>query len=224
MFPRILFVALVFAAVLTASSCDMSAKNKKKTQNTEVIVTPTINLDSLEEKEIKIDSTKIAFGFDFPVGKPDSKGYYDYQGFTKNNHLGEDWNGVGGSNTDLGDTIYSIANGQVVYAEDFGGGWGNTVRIVHELPDGSTYESVYAHCDSILTKTDSWLLKGEPLGTIGTAHGQYLAHLHLEIREEIGLPIGEGYSTDTTGYVNPTAFIKKHRKLSKEIDSTSTDN
>jgi murein DD-endopeptidase MepM/ murein hydrolase activator NlpD len=212
MAPKTVLVCTLFAFVLFESNCVRSAKDKKE-NSTEKIV------ESIPVKEIKIDSSKIAFGFDFPVGKPDGKGYYDYQGFTKNNHLGEDWNGIRGSNTDLGDTIYSIGNGQVTFAEDIGGGWGNTIRIVHELPDGRKYESVYAHCDTIISRANSWTLKGEPIGTIGTGNGQYLAHLHLEIREEIGLAVGNGYSADTTGYVNPTAFIKKHRQIPASIDS-----
>jgi len=203
-------------------SCGISAKNEKVVNTIEGIA-DSLSLEVIQEKELKIDSTKIAFGFDFPVGKPDGKGYYDYQGFTKNNHLGEDWNGVGGGNTDLGDTIYAIANGKVTYAEDFRAGWGNTIRIVHELPDGKNYESVYAHCDTILTMSQNWVQKGEPIGTIGTAHGQYFAHLHLELRETIGLPIGNGYSTDTTGYINPTAFIKKHREIITKRDSVLSE-
>lgn len=221
MFSKIIFVAFVFACVIAVSSCGMSAKNKKAYHTPETLA-DTISVDSVPEKEIEIDSSKIAFDFDFPVGKPDAKGYYDYQGFTMNNHLGEDWNGLRGGNSDLGDTIYSIANGHITYAEDFGGGWGNTVRIVHEMPEGSFYESVYAHCDTLLAKRDVWILKGEPIGTIGTAHGQYYAHLHLEVREKIGMPIGNGYSADTTGYVNPTAFIKKNRQMGNDIDSTTT--
>ena len=41
----------------------------------------------------------VSDGFDFPVGPPDAKGYYDAQSFGKNRHLGSDWNGVGGGNT-----------------------------------------------------------------------------------------------------------------------------
>ena len=52
-------------------------------------------------------------GFDFPVGKPDGKNYYNAQPLGKNDHLGDDWNGTGGGNTDLGDPVYSIANGWV---------------------------------------------------------------------------------------------------------------
>ena len=195
----------VFAFIIALSSCGMVAKEKKSVDSLETLA-DTNQVQHFIEKKIEFDSSKIAFTFDFPVGKPDAKGYYDYQGFTENRHLGEDWNGLGGGNTDLGDTIYSIANGQVIYAEDFGGGWGNTARIVHELPDGKFYESVYTHCDTILTKSGTWLLKGAPIGTIGTAHGQYYAHLHLEIREQLGMPIGEGYSADTTGYVNPSVL------------------
>jgi len=219
---KISHIAFVFVAVLVVCSCGISAKNEKVVNTIEGIA-DSLSLEVIQEKELKIDSTKIAFGFDFPVGKPDGKGYYDYQGFTKNNHLGEDWNGVGGGNTDLGDTIYAIANGKVTYAEDFRAGWGNTIRIVHELPDGKNYESVYAHCDTILTMSQNWVQKGEPIGTIGTAHGQYFAHLHLELRETIGLPIGNGYSTDTTGYINPTAFIKKHREIITKRDSVLSE-
>lgn len=223
MFQKIIIVTVVFVSILVASSCGISAKEKKTDMVSEIII-DTILVDSVVEEEVEIDSSKIAFGFDFPVGKPDSKGYYDYQGFQKNRHLGEDWNGVGGGNTDLGDTIYSVANGQVVYAEDFGGSWGNTVRIVHELPNGEFYESIYAHSDTILTVKNSWVLKGEPISTIGTANGIYLAHLHLEIREVVGMPIGKGYSNDTTGYKNPTTFIKQHRQINTTIDSTTTNN
>tara|TARA_R110002049_G_scaffold177010_4_gene344147 strand:+ start:209 stop:340 length:132 start_codon:yes stop_codon:yes gene_type:complete len=37
------------------------------------------------------------------------------------------------------------------------------------------------------------------------------AHLHLEIRNKVDLDIGAGYSTDTTGYLNPTEFITLNR-------------
>lgn len=155
----------------------------------------------------------IADGFDFPVGKPNAKGYYNAQKFTENYHLGDDWNAVTGGNSDLGDPIYSIAKGYVHFAEDIGGGWGNVIRIWHQTKNGKRIESVYAHCDSILIKAGQFISKGQKIGTIGTADGQYLAHLHFEIREDITLPIGPGYAKDTQGYLDPTLFIKNHRKL-----------
>ncbi len=150
-----------------------------------------------------------AKSFDYPVGKPDGKGYYNAQKFTKNNHLGDDWNGVGGGNSDLGDPIYSIANGYVTAAEDLDGGWGKVIRIVH-LFKGKYYESIYAHCQTMTVQKDTWVKKGVPIATIGNADGIYLAHLHLEIRDTLFMEIGPGYSNDTRGYLDPTLFINKN--------------
>lgn len=153
-------------------------------------------------------------GFNYPVGPPNGKGYYNAQKFTENTHLGDDWNGTGGGNTDLGDPVYAIANGYISQAYDTGGGWGNVVRVVHliESQDSSyLIESLYAHLDTITVEAGSWIKKGAQIGTIGNANGQYYAHLHLEIRTTINLPLGGGYSSDTTGYTNPTRFIEAHR-------------
>ena len=162
------------------------------------------------EKETKKDII-YTDGFDFPVGKPDAKGYYNAQKFTENNHLGDDWNGVGGGNTDLGDPIYNIANGYVTFAEDIGGGWGKVVRIVHHIDENTEVESLYAHCDTMIVIEGDYVAKGTQIATIGNNNGTYYAHLHLEIREEVGMSIGGGYSSDTTGYVDPTEFIKQNR-------------
>lgn len=155
----------------------------------------------------------IADKFDFPVGKPNAKGYYNAQGFKKNRHLGDDWNGNGGGNTDLGDPIYSIANGYIKQAMYEGSGWGNVIRIIHKLPDGTYVESLYAHCDEMNVKAKQWVKRGEQIATIGNANGAYYAHLHLELRTTIDMELGGGYSTDTTGFVNPTWFINKHWRI-----------
>src|SRR5213596_4270105 len=47
--------------------------------------------------------TKLADGFDFPLGIPDAQGYYKARGFRSNGHIGEDWDGIRGGDTDLGD-------------------------------------------------------------------------------------------------------------------------
>jgi murein DD-endopeptidase MepM/ murein hydrolase activator NlpD len=157
----------------------------------------------------------IADGFDYPVGKPDGTGYYDAQPFTKNRHLGSDWNGLGGGNTDIGDPVYAVANGYVTYAKDAGRGWGNIVRVIHCIPGkpNKYIESFYAHLDKIKVKEGVLLKRRDVLGTIGTANGAYIAHLHFELRNKIDMLIGPGYSTDTTGYLNPTVFLKRNRAL-----------
>lgn len=74
-------------------------------------------------------------GFDYPVGPPDARGYYCAQEFSVNRHLGEDWNGARGGNTDINDPVYAAANGVVVFADWVSAGWGNVIRIVHRVPD-----------------------------------------------------------------------------------------
>ncbi|HEX8119063.1 MAG TPA: hypothetical protein VF521_17425, partial [Pyrinomonadaceae bacterium] len=85
-----------------------------------------------------------ADGFDFPFGDGEGGGSYTdpatgkrYGGwyvathfaesYSLGLHTGEDWNGAGGGNTDLGQPVYSVANGRVVFAEDCGRLWGNVV-------------------------------------------------------------------------------------------------
>lgn len=153
-------------------------------------------------------------GFVFPVGKSNTDGYYNAQKFGENNHLGEDWNGIGGGNTDLGDPIYAAANGYVFFAENIGGGWGNVIRVVHYLPDHEKYsylESVYAHCYEISVKTGDFVKRGQKIGTIGTNDGQYLAHLHFELRHVVGWSLLWGYQENKYGFLNPTNFIEKNR-------------
>lgn len=157
----------------------------------------------------------LSSGFDFPVGRPMAKGYYNAQKFTENNHLGEDWNGNGGGDTDLGDPVYSSSEGIVFFAEDLKGGWGNVIRILHNFgteEEPLWYETVYAHLDEILVKEGQKVERGEKIGTIGTAHGKYKAHLHFEVRDKIGMDIGQGYSKNTDGYLEPTQFILGNRK------------
>jgi len=153
----------------------------------------------------------ITDGFDYPVGKPDADGYYNAQPFGENNHLGDDFNALTGGDTDLGDPVYTVANGYVRFAQDVGGGWGNVIRVVHKMPDGTWVESLYGHCDTMLVKTRDWVKRGDQIGTIGNAHGQYKAHLHFEMRNNLLLRIGPGYAKNKDGYLNPVDFIDKNR-------------
>ena len=160
---------------------------------------------------VNYDTIQFTNGFDFPVGKPDATAYYNAQRFTENGHLGEDWNGIGGGNTDLGDPIYAVANGYVSFSENVNGGWGNVIRIIHFIDSNKQVESLYAHCDKRLVQEGEFVRKGTQIGTIGTNDGQYFAHLHFELRNIVNLPIGGGYSSNTEGYLDPTTFINRHR-------------
>ena len=157
------------------------------------------------------NSQYIADGFDFPVGKPHGYGYLDAQPFQQNDHLGEDW--IKKGRKEMGVAIYASANGIVSFADNHGSGWGNVITIVHKTPTGRFYETLYAHLQKIRVVEGDLVRKGQNIGTMGDADGVYWVHLHFELRDDIYLPIGGGYSANTSGYLNPKKFIRKNRKL-----------
>lgn len=161
--------------------------------------------------------TRLADGFDQPVGKPDAEGYYRARGFRSNYHMGDDWNGLAGGNSDLGKPVYSTANGIVVMARDMRMGWGNLVIIRHPYLENNKLQivdSVYAHLDRILLKENQQVVRGQQVGTIGSNRGMYPAHLHFEIRKNLSIGFNQrGFRRDISNYYSPVAFIKAHRKL-----------
>ncbi len=169
--------------------------------------------------------TRLADGFDQPVGKPDADGYYTSRGFRARYHMGEDWNGDGGGNSDLGKPVYATANGLVVFARDMRMAWGNLVIIRHVfLEEGKLkmVDSVYAHLDKIMVRDAQQIVRGQQVGTIGTAHGRYPAHLHFEIRKNLNIGYNQrGFPRDLSAYYSPSAFIGPRRKLAGAGRSTA---
>ena len=161
--------------------------------------------------------TKLADGFDFPVGRPDAQGYYKARGFRSKGHLGEDWDGVGGGDTDLGDPIYSIGDGIVVFARDCHMGWGNVIIVRHTYREGGTVKNVdalYGHLNSMLVRRGQTIARGRKIATMGTAHGLYDAHLHLEIRKNLEIGMSRAaFAKDFSNYYDPSQFIQTHRRL-----------
>ena len=202
--------ALIIIGTLTV----LAVQSKKQKTSKNALSTKSQILSLNDKKSYQVTpfpDDYIAHHFDYPVGTANANGYYNAQGFTENNHLGDDWNGTGGGNTDFGDPIYAIADGRVKSAEDYKGGWGKIIRILHQLPNGEMVESFYAHCETMMVKEGDWIKRGDQIATMGNADGAYLAHLHFEIRTDTSMGIGGGYSSDTEGYVDPTAFIEAHR-------------
>jgi murein DD-endopeptidase MepM/ murein hydrolase activator NlpD len=160
---------------------------------------------------------RVADGFDFPVGRPDAKGYYRARGFRVNGHLGEDWDGVGGGDTDLGDPIYVIGDGVVVFARDCHMGWGNVIIVRHAYREGGVthnIDSLYGHLQKLMVRPGQKVRRGEQIATLGNAHGLYDAHLHLEIRKNIEIGMSRAkFSQDYSNYFDPSQFILTHRHL-----------
>jgi murein DD-endopeptidase MepM/ murein hydrolase activator NlpD len=160
--------------------------------------------------------TRIADGFDQPVGKPNAEGYYTSRGFLSY-HPGEDWDGLKGGNSDLGDPVYAIGHGYVTFARDARMGWGNVVLIRHIFMENGqlqTVDSMYAHMDKILVREGQQITRGQQVGTIGTNHGMYVAHLHFEIRKNLSIGINRSaFKRDFSNYYRPGQFIAARRKL-----------
>jgi murein DD-endopeptidase MepM/ murein hydrolase activator NlpD len=161
--------------------------------------------------------TKLADGFDLPVGKPDARGYYKARGFRSHGHLGEDWDGVGGGDTDLGDPVYCIGDGVVVFARDCHQGWGNVIIVRHAYREGGSVrnvDSLYGHLDRILVHRGEAVKRGQQIAAIGNAHGLYDAHLHLEVRKNIAIGMSrDKFAQDLSNYYDPSEFIVSHRHL-----------
>ena len=163
---------------------------------------------------LELESIPTATHFDFPLGNENGAMAYNAQHFTENKHLGDDLNGIGGENSDLGDPIYAIADGRVLLARDGGPGWGNVVILLHaylENGERKYVESYYGHVQEMLVHSGETVKRGQQVATVGNANGRYFAHLHLEMREFITPFIGPGYRDDTHGWINPTKFIEQHR-------------
>jgi murein DD-endopeptidase MepM/ murein hydrolase activator NlpD len=125
--------------------------------------------------------------------------------------LGEDWNGKGGGDTDLGAPVYSIAHGFVVFAKDYRAGWGNVIIIRHAYQENGRTEyadSLYGHLHEMLVKEGQQITRGEKIGTIGNNRGMYDAHLHFELRRNIQIGMHRHrFPRDFTSYWDPTSFI-----------------
>lgn len=165
---------------------------------------------------------RLADGFDFPVGKPDADGYYKFRGYWPNGHLGEDWNGKGGGDSDLGAPIYAIGRGVVIFTQNIGVGWGNCILVRHIFreADGkiAMVDSLYAHLHERKAKLHDLVEKGQLIGTMGGNNGMYAVHLHLEVRKNLHIGMNRSqFARDSSNYYSPTLFINARRVLSSSM-------
>ena len=159
-----------------------------------------------------------ADGFDLPVGKPNAEGYYRSRGLISGRHMGDDWNGGSGGNSDLGAPVYATAHGMVLYARNARMGWGKTVIIRHaywEKLKWNYVDSLYTHLHQIFVREGQQIKRGQLVGSIGTNRGMYVAHLHFEIRKNLRVGINQGsYKKSLANYHKPYEFILSKRQLS----------
>lgn len=154
-----------------------------------------------------------ALRIDPPMGSEHGGLVYNAQKFWEMNerrgghHAGDDLNGIGGMNTDLGDPVFAAGDGLVVYAGEPSEGWGNIVVLAHRDPAGKPVHSMYAHLHEIKTTPNTLVARGELIGTVGTGNGHYPAHLHFEARASDGADIGAGYTAQPLNRLDPAAVV-----------------
>lgn len=163
----------------------------------------------------------LAVRFDMPLGSEHGAFTYNARAFRISRHLGDDLNGIGGENSDLGDPVYAAGAGRVVYAGIPGPGWGKMILIAHRLPVGDelgpVVQTMYAHLESMRVHTGQSVQRGESIGTVGTGEGAYLAHLHFEVRIGPYVNPGQGYADTALNRVSPETFIRARRGAEADI-------
>lgn len=82
-----------------------------------------------------------------------------------------------------GDSIFSVADGQVVYAGSELRGYGNLIIVKHN----NTYLTAYAHNRSLLVKEDQKVTKGQKIAEMGNSDADRVK-LHFEVRRQ-GKPV-----------------------------------
>jgi murein DD-endopeptidase MepM/ murein hydrolase activator NlpD len=230
--PRQLSAILLLIG-LTACSFTKSAPDARRT-------TASSRPQNVFDAYIQSDFPA-ADGFDFPVGDANAKGSYvdPATGTTFNGwyiatqfneeyslgiHTGEDWNGSGGGNTDLGQQVHAVANGRVTFARACGQPWGNVITIKHYFYENNqrqTIVSLYAHLKEMKVTEGATVSRRQVIATIGQDPGKtFAAHLHLELRLDESLAPtywpssnGQGHEFVSEHYTAPSPFINNHRNL-----------
>jgi murein DD-endopeptidase MepM/ murein hydrolase activator NlpD len=230
----ILQIFLFLSLTLSCTSATKSPSTPSPPTDSQTRVKTNVFDDYLKADPAPAD------GFDFPFGRGDGGGFYEDKATGKRHdgwyvathfgetyslgiHPGEDWNGSGGGNTDLGQDVLAIANGRTVFAADCGKLWGNVIVLEHtfyENQEKKKIRSLYAHLQKIKVRAGETVGRRQTIGTIGQDPEKlFNAHLHLELRWDESLeptywPTSnkKDVSWVKQHYTEPTSFIKSHRK------------
>jgi|GEM_PF-565868 len=95
---------------------------------------------------------------------------YGYRKNMRDNHTGVDWSSPTGS------AIWASDGGVVTFA-DWKGSYGYCVIIDH----GNGYQTLYAHCSTLLVQKGQKVAQGENIAKVGSTGRSTGPHVHLEI-------------------------------------------
>lgn len=98
------------------------------------------------------------------------------QGFGKHGNKFNEGMNISGA---IGDKVYAIGDGKVVYKGENIEGYGNLLIVKHD----SKYMSAYAHLETMSLERNSPVKKGDVIGTLGKSGNTKLPMLHFSIRK-----------------------------------------
>lgn len=138
--------------------------------------------------------------------KPRTQYHMEYYSEKGKYHMGEDWNGICGGNTDEGAPLLAIASGKVVFLDNIGtvSGQGRRLYIRHSFPyapttnDVMVFDSAYLHLQGMASgitwdpgvpSSGSVVSMGQTVAYLGKTGTDY-AHLHWEAQTDLSIPLG----------------------------------
>lgn len=128
-------------------------------------------------------------------------------------HDGEDINLLTGGNSDLGQPLLAIADGEVTSVHEHTTGFGKHIHIKHVGEWGEVY-CHYAHCDSISVKLGDKVTEGQQVATLGSTGNSAYSHLHWSIKLA---PTGIDGIADTLErlklWTAPIEFVERWSKV-----------
>lgn len=160
---------------------------------------------------LEMASVPRAARLDQPLGSEHAALTYNARPFREVGHLGEDLNGIGGEDSDLGDPVFAVGNGLVTYAAEASEKWGKIIILQHRGQNDQFFQSVYAHLDAMRVTVGDQVHRGQQIGTVGTGNGNYLAHLHFEMRNSMNLDVGDGYSPLSLNRLPAEKYLREQR-------------
>jgi len=149
----------------------------------------------------------------YPVNDYKDK-WYIAQGFGEKTdygfHDGVDINLKTGGDTDLGQPLLAIANGQVtsVHEHTTIPTFGKHIHIKIDTPFGERFVH-YAHCQKILVPVNAQVAEGQQVAELGKS-GTKVAHCHFAIKKQpTGIDGIAKTQEDLAKWENPIEFIEK---------------
>jgi murein DD-endopeptidase MepM/ murein hydrolase activator NlpD/uncharacterized protein YraI len=183
-----------------------------------------------------VNGVRVSDGYDSPVGTLTQRratqvwpqGWLDASPFgvlyfvgtpSEAYHTGADLNWGSKPNDDLGQPVYSVANGIVTFAAALPT-WGNVIIIRHDplfVPGGEVLYSRYGHVQNMRVKPGDRVQRGDLICEVGNGFGRFAAHLHFDLSPTTILETrpsdwpGRDRSRLLRNYIDPLQFIRRNR-------------